>query len=104
MREIDAKDITAAVRQLCLDAAYRLPEDVEQALRDFREAEPSPVGRDVLDVIIKNAEIARDEEVAICQDTGYAVAFVTLGQEVRITGGGLTEAIAEGVRRGYADG
>jgi len=104
MREIDVKDITAAVRQLCLDAAYYLPEDVERALRDFREAEPSPVGRDVLDVIIKNAEIARDEEVAICQDTGYAVAFVTLGQEVRITGGGLTEAIAEGVRRAYADG
>jgi len=104
MREIRAKDVTATVARLCVEANCNLGDDVLQALIKAREAEPSPTARVALDQIIENARIAREEQVPICQDTGLAVVFVELGQEVHVAGGDLGQAITEGVRRGYIDG
>jgi fumarate hydratase subunit alpha len=104
MREIHAELITEAVNRLCIDSNYYLGEDVLAALRSFREAETSPVGREVLDQILENAEIARDEQMPLCQDCGLTVVFLELGQDAHIIGGNLNEAIAQGVRQGYQDG
>jgi len=104
MREIHTDLIIESVRRLCMESNYYLGEDVLAALRSYREVETSPVGREVLDQILENAEIARNEQMPLCQDCGLTVVFVELGQDIHITGGGLKEAIAEGVRRGYGDG
>ncbi len=104
MREIKAKQITETVGNLCTKANFDIPEDVMKVLRDAHNREVSPQGKDVLKQIIENDEIAHNEEVPMCQDTGLAVFFVELGQEVHITGGLITEAINEGVRKGYKDG
>ena len=104
MREITVQEITDTVARLCMEANYYLPEDVLASLQAAREAEPSPVGKEVLDRILENAEIARREQMPLCQDTGLTVVFLEIGQEVHIVGGGLVEAINEGVRRGYIEG
>jgi fumarate hydratase subunit alpha len=104
MREIHTRDIADAVERLCISANYRLNEDIFEALRSGRDAEESETGRAVLDQLIENAELACARNMAICQDTGMAVVFADVGQEVHITGGSLREAIDEGVRRGYARG
>ena len=104
MRELLAEQITEAVSRLCIESNYYLGEDVLAALRRYRELEPSPVGREVLDQILENADVARDRQVPLCQDCGLTVVFLELGQDAHITGGDLNEAIAEGVRRGYKDG
>lgn len=103
MREIATKQITEATAELCRQAAYLLPAEVEEALNRALKVETAELGREVLREIIKNAEIARREKLPLCQDTGFAVVFVDLGQEVLISGGQLTEAINEGVSRGFAD-
>jgi len=104
MREINVQEITDTVARLCMEANYYLPEDVLTSLRAAREAEPSPVGKEVLDRILENAEIARREQMPLCQDTGLTVVFLEIGQDVHIVGGNLVEAINEGVRRGYIEG
>jgi len=104
MREINVQQITDTVARLCMEANYYLPEDVLASLQAAREAEPSPVGKEVLDRILENAEIARREQMPLCQDTGLTVIFLEIGQEVHIVGGGLVEAINEGVRTGYIEG
>lgn len=104
MREISAADVTAVVAQLCIEANYDLPEDVFASLRAAYAAEPSPEGREALRQIIENDEIAARERMAMCQDCGLAVVFADVGQDAHITGGDLTAAITEGVRRGYKDG
>ena len=104
MRTVKTEEITAAVAQMCKEAAYYLPKDVYEALKKGRETEESPVGRDVLDQIIRNAEIARAEDRPICQDTGMAIIFVEVGQEVHIEGGLLEDAINAGVAKGYTEG
>lgn len=104
MKEIHVADISAAVARLCVDACCLLPGDVCSALRARREEEPSPVGRDILEQLIRNAAIAAEERVPLCQDTGLAVVFADVGQDMRIVGGGFAEAVDEGVRRGYVDG
>lgn len=104
MRQISAETITDAVRNLVIESSYDLGDDVVEALKKARGVEESPVGRDILDQIIKNAEIAKTEKSPMCQDTGLAVLFVELGQEVQIVGGDYNEAINEGIRRGYKDG
>jgi len=104
MREINVKLITEKVRDLCMKANTDLGEDVLQAFDRAMEKEESPLGVEILKELKENARIAREEKVAICQDTGFAVAFVELGQEVRLVGGNLNEAIQEGVRQGYRDG
>ena len=104
MKEIHTDQIAETVSRLCIESNYYLGEDVLAALRRYREAEVSPVGREVLDQILENSEIARDEQMPLCQDCGLTVVFVELGQAVHITGSDLNEAITEGVRRGYKDG
>ncbi|HFD40759.1 MAG TPA: fumarate hydratase [Anaerolineae bacterium] len=104
MKEIHTDQITETVARLCIESNYYLGEDVLATLRRYREAEVSPVGREVLDQILENADIARNEQMPLCQDCGLTVIFVELGQDVHIVGGGLNEAITEGVRRGYEKG
>lgn len=104
MRTIQTDEITAAVARLCTDANYYLNSDIEDALRRFRGEEPSENGREILNDILNNAQLARSCEMPICQDTGMAVLKVELGQEVHIAGGGLTDAINAGVRKGYEEG
>jgi len=104
MREIDVELITEKVRGLCMKASTDLGEDVLQAFDRAMEREESPLGLEILKELKENARIAREENVPICQDTGFAVVFVELGQEVHLVGGDLYEAIQEGVRQGYRDG
>lgn len=104
MRNIQASTITDAVRKLCMEANYDLPNDIYDALREGEEKEQSPVGKAILTDICYNADLASKERMPICQDTGTAVVFVKLGQEVHIEGGLLSEAINEGVRQGYKEG
>ena len=87
-----------------IEANYHLGDDVLAALRQARDIEVSPVGREMLDQLIENAAVAREDEMPLCQDTGLAVVFVELGQDLHIVGGRFYEAINEGVRRGYKEG
>ena len=104
MREINVKLITEKVRELCMEANTNLGEDVLQAFDGAMKKEESPLGLEILKELKENARIAKEEKVAICQDTGFAVVFVELGQDVHLVGGDLKEAIFEGVRQGYRDG
>jgi fumarate hydratase subunit alpha len=104
MREIDVKEITNKVAQLCIEANCLLGEDVKTAIKKAIEKEESPLGREVLKQILENAEIAKKEMVPLCQDTGLTVVFLEVGNEVRFVGGDLNEAINEGVRKGYIEG
>jgi fumarate hydratase subunit alpha len=104
VKEIHTEQITETVARLSIESNYYLGQDVLAALRRYREAEVSPVGREVLDQILENAEIAQREQMPLCQDCGLTVIFCEVGQEVHIVGGILNEAIAEGVRQGYKDG
>ena len=104
MRSIRTTVIINAVKKLCMEANYVLPEDIYKALKDGKNREESPIGKTILTDICDNADLARKEEMPICQDTGSAVVFVKLGQEVHIEGGLLSEAINEGVRQGYKEG
>lgn len=104
MRSIQVTVITDAVKRLCMEANYVLPEDIYKAIKEGKDREESPVGKTILTDICANADLAREESMPICQDTGSAVVFVTIGQEVYIEGGLLSDAINEGVRQGYKDG
>ena len=104
MREIDCEQIILAVKNLCINANCFLPADVRRALDGARESEQSEVGRAILGDLAENYRLADAEHLPICHDTGMAVLFVELGQEVHITGGLLEDALNEGVRRGYVDG
>jgi len=104
VREISCDEIARTVARLCVEANLYLGEDVLAALRRAKEEEVSPLGREILDQILRNAEIAAREKLPLCQDCGMTVVFLELGQDVHITGGNLYEAINEGVRRGYEEG
>ncbi len=104
MREIEAQVITKAVTDLAIKACCDLPKDVYNSLKQAKAQEPSIVGQAILNQLLLNANLARDEKTPICQDTGLAVIFADVGQNVRITGGDFEQAIHEGVRRGYIDG
>ncbi len=104
MRTIHVSKITEAVESLCIEANIVLNPDIREALEKGEKAEESDTGRSILQSLIKNADIASDERMAICQDTGMVVIFVELGQEVQIVGGNLEEALNQGVRQGYKKG
>lgn len=104
MREIQAQQITDVVEKLCIEANQYLPKDVQGAIRRCRACEDWEIAQGVLDKIITNFEIAEQESVPICQDTGMACVFLEIGQDVHIVGGDLSEAVDEGVRRGYDKG
>lgn len=104
MREIHVEDIRDRVAQICIDAAYVLSEDVLAAFDRALEIETSPVGKETLELLIENARIAREESIPICQDTGIAIFFVEIGQDLRIKNGFIVDAINDGVRKGYSEG
>ncbi|MCK4738703.1 MAG: fumarate hydratase, partial [Deltaproteobacteria bacterium] len=103
MKNIKATDITEKVRELCMSAATNLAPDAAKVLREARDSEKSPLGKEVLGQIVDNFELAEREQVPMCQDTGIAIFFVDIGREVSLDGS-LVDAINEGVRRGYEDG
>lgn len=104
MRRLTVEQITAQVKEMCIEANYVLPRDVKEKLAQMRQKEASPLAVSLLDELIENAELAETEHIPMCQDTGMAVFFIELGQELVIEGGLLTEAIHEGVRQGYREG
>jgi len=104
VREIKCQEITEAVARLCIEANYYLGADVVKALRRARDAEVSPLGREVLDQLLENANVAQEEGVPLCQDTGLTVVFLEVGQDVHIVGGDLYDSIQKGVRQGYEEG
>lgn len=101
---ISSEEVVEKVHRLCMEANFQLNTDVLDALRDSHKAEKSPVAKDVLTDLVENAKIARECQMPICQDTGVAVVFVELGEDVEITGGRLHDAIHGGVRKGYKEG
>lgn len=104
MRTIDVAEVTAAVRKMVVEANCVLGDDMVGALAEAQQREMSPLGRRVIEHLRRNADIAAAESLPLCQDTGISVFFVELGQDLRLTGGLLGDAIQEGVRRGYAEG
>lgn len=104
MREIDVSQITEAVKTMCINANCCLNSDVYSALENAKENEKSEIGKNILSQLIENADLAKDKMKPICQDTGMAVIFIDIGQEVHFTGGSLTDAVNEGVRKGYNEG
>jgi len=104
MRLIGCQEITDTVAHLFQEACLYLPDDVKAAIVKAQKDEESPVARETLGKILENAEIAAKEAIPLCQDTGVAVVFLELGQDVQITGGDLYAAVNEGVRRGYSEG
>jgi len=104
MRVINCETIKKAVEKMCLDANYYLPGDVRKALDDAKQAEASPLGREIIEKIIENYKIAQEEQIPICQDTGMVVVFVEMGNEVAVTDGLIEDAINEGAASAYQGG
>ena len=104
MREINVSEITEAVKNMCIDANYALSEDMKKALESAQKEEVSELGKQIFSQLEENLEIAASDQIPICQDTGMAVFFFKIGQDVHFTGGNLGDAINEGVRQGYTEG
>ena len=104
MRTIHVEEITKSVKEACIEANHFLSKDVEERLRTAAKEEEAPLGRQILEQLEENLKIAGEDMIPICQDTGMAVIFMEIGQEVHFEGGSLTDAVNEGVRRGYVDG
>ena len=104
MRTIHVDKVTESVREMCISANYFLSEDMDRKLKEAEEKVESPLGRQILGQLQENLKIAGEDQIPICQDTGMAVIFLEVGQEVHFEGGNLEDAINEGVRRGYTEG
>lgn len=104
MRELDVKVITENIKEMCIEATHFLTEDMKNVLDDSVTKEESPLGKQILQQLRENLQIAGDEMIPICQDTGMAVVFIKVGQDVHFTGGNIEDAINEGVRKGYTEG
>ncbi|MEE0058209.1 MAG: fumarate hydratase [[Bacteroides] pectinophilus] len=104
MRTIQTTDITENIRQMCIEANHYLSDDMKQVFNKAVDNEESPLGRQVLEQLKENLEIASSDMIPICQDTGMAVIFMNVGQEVHFEGGRITDAVNEGVRQGYTEG
>ena len=104
MRQIDVSEIVKSVSELCMEANFDLNTDIEEALYVAQQQEDNDRAKSVLANLLKNAEIAKKERLAMCQDTGMAVVFIELGQEIHLIGGNLEDAIHQGVRLGYQQG
>ena len=104
MRELDVKVITENIKEMCIEATHFLTEDMKNVLDDSVTKEESPLGKQILQQLQENLQIAGDEMIPICQDTGMAVFFIKVGQDVHFTGGNIEDAINEGVRKGYTEG
>ncbi len=104
MKQISCRIITEQVKKMCMEANFDLGEDVLQAFSAAQKNEEAPIGREIMELLIENARIAKDESIPMCQDTGFAVFFLELGTAVQIVDGSLSDAINEGVRQGYGEG
>ena len=104
MRTVQTSEITKNIREMCIEANHFLSDDMKKVFNESVEKEESPLGKQILNQLKENLEIAGRDMIPICQDTGMAVVFIKVGQEVHIEGGNLTDAINEGVRQGYVDG
>ena len=104
MREIDVATITQNIKEMCIEANHFLTDDMKKVFNQAVDSEESPLGKQVLCQLKENLQIAGDDMIPICQDTGMAVVFINVGQEVHLTGGDITDAINEGVRQGYVEG
>ena len=104
MRTVQASEITKNIREMCIEANHFLSDDMKKVFDESVKREESPLGKQILNQLQENLEIAGRDMIPICQDTGMAVVFIKVGQEVHIEGGNLTDAIDEGVRQGYVDG
>ncbi len=104
MRTIQVADVTAAVKEMCIEANYALSQDMQRALARAEECEASPLGRQILGQLEENLTIAGKDRIPICQDTGMAVIFMEIGQDVHFEGGSLEDAVNEGIRQGYREG
>ena len=103
MRTIHTDQIIETIRQMCIDANLRLSEDVQEAICSAGKTEKSPLGRQILEQLEENMGIAAAEDIPICQDTGMAVVFLKIGQDLHIEGMNLEDAVNEGIRKGYVD-
>lgn len=104
MRTIGVNEITANIKEMCIEANHYLAPDMDEALQKAADTEKSPLGKQILCQLQDNLKIASEEMIPICQDTGMAVLFIEVGQDVHVEGGNLTDAVNEGVRQGYTDG
>ena len=104
MRSVDVSVITKNIKEMCIQANHFLSEDMDKAMKNAVETEEAPLGKQILTQLQENLKIAGEDMIPICQDTGMAVVFVEVGQEVHFEGGSLTDAINEGVRQGYVEG
>lgn len=104
VREVDVSEITKNIREMCISVNYELSSDMKKVLSEAHENEESPLGKQILGQLQKNLDIAKSDQIPICQDTGMAVVFLEIGQDVHLTGGDLEDAVNQGVREGYTDG
>jgi len=104
IRTINIKEITTNIKEMCIEANHFLSEDMERAMKQAEKAEQSPLGKQILEQLEENLQIAADDMIPICQDTGMAVIFLEIGQDVHLQGGSLEDAVNEGVRQGYVEG
>ena len=104
MREIDAQLLTKNIKEMCIEANHYLSDDMKKVFDNARNNEKSPLGKQILEQLDENLKIAREDMIPICQDTGMAVVFLEIGQDVHITGANIEDAINEGVRQGYVEG
>lgn len=104
MRNIDVRKVTEAVKDMCISVNYELSDDMKECMKSSVDKEQSPLGKKILNQLQENLKIAKEDQIPICQDTGMAVVFVDIGQDVHFEGGILEDAINEGVRQGYTEG
>lgn len=104
MRTINVDKVTEAIKEMCISANYFLSPDMKKKMEEAKEREESPLGKQILSQLLENLEIAGTDQIPICQDTGMAVVFLEIGQDVHFEGGNLEDAVHEGVRRGYTEG
>lgn len=104
MRIIKSSQITEVVKELCIKANIYLGEDVKKSIKEYETKESNELGKNILNILIKNCEVAEEKKMPICQDTGMAVFFIKIGQDVHVEGQNITDAINEGVRQGYTEG
>ena len=104
IRTINIKEITTNIKEMCIEANHFLSEDMERAMKQAEKAEQSPLGKQILEQLEENLQLAADDMIPICQDTGMAVIFLEIGQDVHLQGGSLEDAVNEGVRQGYVEG
>ncbi|MGL5757015.1 MAG: fumarate hydratase [Paraclostridium sp.] len=104
MRIIKSSQITEVIKEICIKANIYLGEDVKKSIREYETKENNELGKNILNILIKNCEVAEEKQMPICQDTGMAVFFIKIGQDVHVEGQNITDAINEGVRQGYTEG